>query len=115
LDFELSWVAAGRDHLRPSTARAVRRHDGTGHSHTYERVLRDDNGDGKELPYYVTGLGGHSLGRFVDPPTEGSAAHYVADFGTMLTQTSDASITFDFYSCSCEGSCHWGWGQTLRV
>jgi Ca2+-binding RTX toxin-like protein len=69
-----------------------------GHAHIYERILHDDNGDGKILPYFITGLGGKSLGGLVDPPIAGSAARYNSNFGALLIQASDATMTFDFYS-----------------
>ncbi|HET6160341.1 MAG TPA: Ig-like domain-containing protein [Dongiaceae bacterium] len=70
----------------------------SGHDHVYERILRDDNGDGTVLPYFVAGLGGASKYTFADPPVAGSAARYSDDWGTMLVQASDYSITFEFWS-----------------
>ena len=76
-----------------------------GSSHNYERVLRDDNADGDLLPYFVTGLGGRdSVHSFVDPPVAGSAARYNSDFGTMLIQASDATMTFEFWSIAGGGT-----------
>ncbi len=70
-----------------------------GHDHTYERILRDDNGDGDSLAYFVTGLGGKS--RYGFPSSgfvAGSQARYNADYGTMLIVASDTSMLFRFYS-----------------
>lgn len=70
-----------------------------GHDHTYERILRDDNGDGDSLAYFVTGLGGKS--RYAFPSSgfvAGSQARYNADYGAMLIVASDTSMLFRFYS-----------------
>jgi hypothetical protein len=76
----------------------------TAHDHDYERILRDDNGDGGILPYFVSGLGGATRYEFVDPAVAGSAARYNADWGTMLVQASDATITFEFVSVTGGGT-----------
>ena len=39
----------------------------SGHDHDYERILRDDNGDGQTMPYFVAGLGGFGRYRFSYP------------------------------------------------
>jgi Ca2+-binding RTX toxin-like protein len=74
-----------------------------GHDHDYERILRDDNGDGATMPYFVTGLGGfgkYGLGTTVS----GSQVFYSADYGAMLIQASDATITFEFWSVANGGT-----------
>jgi hypothetical protein len=71
----------------------------SGHDHDYERILRDDDGDGDSLAYFVSGLGGHSHYAF-GSPVSGSVARYNADDGTMLVQASDESITFEFIATS---------------
>jgi Ca2+-binding RTX toxin-like protein len=76
----------------------------TAHDHDYERILRDDNGDGAILPYFVSGLGGAARYEFVDPVVAGSAVRYNADWGTMLVQASDATITFEFVSVTAGGT-----------
>jgi Ca2+-binding RTX toxin-like protein len=76
----------------------------SGHDHDYERVLRDDNADGTMMPYFVAGLGGAGKYTFADPPVDGSAARYNADWGTMLVQASEESITFEFISVTGGGT-----------
>jgi hypothetical protein len=71
----------------------------SGHDHTYERILRDDDGDGEALAYFVSGLGGASRDGF-STPLAGSVARYSADHGVMLVQASDESITFEFIATS---------------
>ena len=74
-----------------------------GHDHTYERILRDDNSDGDNMPYFVTGAGGRSLYNFGTPVT-GSAVRYNANYGSMRVQASDTSITFEFWSVAGGGT-----------
>jgi hypothetical protein len=74
----------------------------SGHDHAYERVMRDDNGDGVLLPYFTTGLGGHSRYSF-GTPVGGSAVRYSADFGTMIVDASDTQIDFEFWSVAGGG------------
>ncbi|MDW4550721.1 metallophosphoesterase [Defluviimonas sp. D31] len=76
----------------------------TGHDHVYERILRDDNNDGEVLPYFVSGLGGHSNIYGFATPVEGSEVRYNADYGTMLVQASETSITFEFWSVAGGGT-----------
>ena len=75
----------------------------SGHEHVYERLLRDDDGDGNLLPYFITGLGGASRYAF-GSPVEGSQVRYNDDYGTMLIQASDESITFEFWSVEGGGT-----------
>ena len=75
----------------------------TGHDHTYERVLRDDNADGTDVPYFVTGLGGNSIYDF-NTPVDGSEVRYNDDYGTMLIQASDTTMTFEFWSIANGGT-----------
>ncbi len=74
------------------------------HDHSYERILRDDNGDGEILPYFVAGLGGRSIREFNDPPVDGSAAQYNDNFGTLLVQASDSTMTLEFISIEGGGT-----------
>jgi hypothetical protein len=75
----------------------------SGHDHDYERILRDDNGDGKSMPYFVAGLGG--FGRYdFSTPVDGSQIRYNSDYGAMLIQASDATITFEFWSAASGGT-----------
>ena len=73
-----------------------------GHDHDYERVLRDDNGDGTLMPYIISGLGGHSSDNFMST-VAGSQVRYNADFGALLVQASDSTITFEFWSTTNGG------------
>ena len=74
----------------------------SGHEHLYERLLRDDNGDGNAFPYFITGLGGAARYSF-GIPVVGSEVRYNADFGTMLVQASAESITFEFLAVTGGG------------
>jgi hypothetical protein len=75
----------------------------SGHNHLYERILRDADGNGIVLPYFVAGLGGATSGAiFDDPPVEGSAVRYGDDFGTMLIQACATSCTFEFWTVGGE-------------
>lgn len=62
-----------------------------GHDHTYERIIRDG------IPYFVNGLGGASRYPF-GTPVAGSQARYNADYGALLVEATDNSITFQFIS-----------------
>ncbi|MBI3962680.1 MAG: metallophosphoesterase [Deinococcus sp.] len=60
-----------------------------GHDHVYERIVL--NG----FPYLVNGLGGVSIYTFADP-VPGSQVRYNEDFGAMLVEAGNSSITFQF-------------------
>ncbi len=51
-----------------------------GHDHTYERTLRDENGDGIVIPYFVNGVG------------------FASDGGGMIVRVDENSATFEFWS-----------------
>lgn len=74
-----------------------------GHDHNYERIIRDDNNDGTELPYFVTGLGGRGIRNF-GTPVPGSVVRYNGNFGTMLITASETEILFEFYSIDSSGT-----------
>lgn len=62
-----------------------------GHDHTYERIIVDG------LPYFVNGLGGKS--RYVfGVPVAGSQVRYNEDYGAMLVEATEDSMTFQFIS-----------------
>jgi hypothetical protein len=61
-----------------------------GHDHTYERIISN------EFPYFVNGLGGRSLYGFSATPVTGSVVRYNLDYGAMLIEAIDSSITFKF-------------------
>ncbi len=71
----------------------------SGHTHQYERMMRDDNGDTIAIPYIVTGLGGAELRAF-DSPVAGSAARYNAGHGTLVVEACDAGMNLAFHSVS---------------
>jgi tartrate-resistant acid phosphatase type 5 len=76
-----------------------------GHDHTYERIHRDDNSDGTTMPYFVTGLGGRPPYGFPNSGfVEGSQVRYNADYGAMLVEADDESITFEFHSVADGGT-----------
>jgi len=69
----------------------------TGHNHHYERILKGG------FPYFVDGSGGRSLYSFNSTPEPGSVVRYNADYGAMLIEANDDSITFNFYSIAGGG------------
>ena len=71
-----------------------------GHDHVYERILKDDNGDSNDIVYFTTGAGGRSLYNF-GTPVAGSQVRYNDDYGSMLIEADNSSITFEF--CSITG------------
>ena len=71
----------------------------SGHEHLYERVSRDDNGDGTFMPYFITALGGATPVGF-NAPIEGSQVRYNEGYGAMLIQASENSITFEFIAAT---------------
>jgi hypothetical protein len=75
----------------------------SGHDHDYERVMRDDNGDGIKMPYFVDGLGGHSIYGF-GSTVSGSAIRYNGDNGAMLVEANDQAITFKFVAVGAGGT-----------
>ena len=66
-----------------------------GHDHTYERLLIDG------IPYFVNGLGGGSIYNF-GIPLEGSQVRYNQDYGAMLVEASEESLTFTFANSQLE-------------
>ena len=60
-----------------------------GHDHTYERITRDT------IPYFVNGLGGHSIYNFGAPVT-GSQLRYNGDYGAMLVDATPINLNFQF-------------------
>ena len=73
----------------------------TGHDHSYERILRDDNSDTKFMPYFVTGLGGRTAYNFpAQHLVAGSIVRYNSANGSMLIDATREQIIFRFYSIS---------------
>lgn len=60
-----------------------------GHDHVYERLIIND------FPYFTNGLGGTSRYAF-EEILSGSRVRYNADYGAMLVNANDSSITFQF-------------------
>jgi hypothetical protein len=67
----------------------------SGHAHDYERLHRDDNHDGVIMPYFVSGLGGESMGSFTSNPKE-SMARYNANYGAMFITATATTLSFEF-------------------
>ena len=68
-----------------------------GHDHTYERIEQDG------ILYFVNGLGGRSKYEF-RTAVDGSERRYNSDYGAMLVEASETSITFEFYSAADGGT-----------
>ena len=62
-----------------------------GHDHVYERIVQGG------FPYFVNGLGGRSIYAF-GTAVSGSQVRYNGDYGAMLVDATEASITFQFIS-----------------
>jgi len=70
-----------------------------GHDHTYERIMRDDNDDTIEFPYFVTGLGGRSPYNFpAENLVDGSQVRYNSFNGSMLIDATREHLIMKFYS-----------------
>jgi predicted phosphodiesterase len=69
----------------------------SGHSHDYERILRDDNTDGQKLVYFVDGTGGDDLGVINTPHVSGSQYQDADDFGALKVIEKDDSLRFEFH------------------
>jgi tartrate-resistant acid phosphatase type 5 len=65
----------------------------SGHSHTYERIERND------IVYFVNGLGGAARYSF-GTPISGSQAHYNANWGAQEATATTTSLTFAFRDVS---------------
>jgi Ca2+-binding RTX toxin-like protein len=72
----------------------------SGHDHDYERLLKDDDGDGIIMPYFVNGAGGAALRAFSSSPDPDSALRYNSSHGAMLVSATDTEIEFEFRSIS---------------
>ena len=70
-----------------------------GHDHLYERILKDENSDGVDLPYFVTGAGGKSLYGFNSTPEPGSMSRHSV-YGSMIVEADEDSITFEYWSAA---------------
>ena len=64
----------------------------SGHSHTYERIFRND------IVYFVNGLGGNSPYSCDSLLVDGSQGCYDNDNGAQLVIVDETSMTFEFWS-----------------
>ena len=69
----------------------------SGHAHTYEKIMKDDNNDGDSLVYFVNGLGGASRYSFITP-VEGSKVRYNSDWGAMKVTQNQNELLFQFFN-----------------
>jgi len=65
----------------------------SGHSHTYERIMRHD------IVYFVNGLGGRKRYEF-GGPVKGSESRYNANWGAQRVTATEDELEFEFYSIS---------------
>jgi hypothetical protein len=63
----------------------------SGHSHTYERIMKDG------IVYFVNGLGGAPRYAF-GTPVAGSKVRYDADWGAQRVTVTPTTLTFAFYN-----------------
>lgn len=66
-----------------------------GHDHDYERIIRDVNGDGVKVPYFVSGLGGRSRRSF-GTPVAGSMKRFNSAYGALFVTATSTSMKFEF-------------------
>lgn len=71
----------------------------SGHDHNYERILRDDDGNGKKLAYVISGLGGRPPRPFGEP-VQGSVFRYNADNGALFVTATSTSLKLEFRDVS---------------
>jgi hypothetical protein len=67
----------------------------SGHDHNYERLSVEG------ITYFVNGLGGRSTRDF-NASVSGSLVRYNDDFGAMLVNANESSVTFEFFSVADE-------------
>ncbi|MEJ2193522.1 MAG: Ser-Thr-rich GPI-anchored membrane family protein, partial [Ignavibacteriaceae bacterium] len=79
----------------------------SGHDHNYERLLVDG------LTYFVNGSGGRSLRGFGTILTDYSLIRYNDDFGAMLMEATDSTLTSKFYNTSGVLIDTWSKGDTI--
>jgi tartrate-resistant acid phosphatase type 5 len=76
-----------------------------GHDHSYERIMVDQDHEGDSIPYFVNGVGGRSLYGFPSSGfVPGSAARYSSNYGAILAEANDTTMTFRFYSIANGGT-----------
>ena len=64
----------------------------TGHSHIYERVIKDN------FPYFINGLGGAEKYSFNSAPISGSHIRYNENFGALQVTVRPDTLCFKFYT-----------------
>ena len=69
----------------------------SGHAHTYERILKDENNDGDSLVYFVNGLGGANRYGF-GSAVSGSKVQYNSDWGAMKVSQNQNGLLFQFFT-----------------
>lgn len=68
----------------------------TGHDHHYERVLRDDNNNGVQMPYVISGVGGQSIRPALRANPGGSVIKYWATYGALFVTATATDLRFEF-------------------
>jgi hypothetical protein len=68
----------------------------SGHDHDYERVIRDDNNNGVNMPYLVSGLGGQSIRPANRADPGGSVFKYSGDYGALFATATSTTLKFEF-------------------
>ncbi len=64
----------------------------SGHSHIYERVIVNN------FPYFINGLGGHSIYGLKATPVAGSKKRYNLGYGAIQIKATSTSLAFKFYN-----------------
>jgi hypothetical protein len=67
----------------------------SGHDHIYERLSVDD------ITFFINGLGGSSIHDF-NEPVSGSLVRYNDNYGAMLVDANEVSVTFQFFNVAGE-------------
>lgn len=67
-----------------------------GADNTYDRIMRDDNTDGRTLPYLISGLGANKPSICCQSPDSGSTVCYCGAVGSLFADADDTSIIFRF-------------------
>jgi hypothetical protein len=78
------------------------------HDHLYERLEIDG------LTYIVNGLGGKSI-YATNPPISGSIIQYNGDYGAMLVEATESTLTSKFYNRSGDLIDTWSKGGSLDI
>lgn len=68
----------------------------SGHDHHYERVMRDDNSNGVQMPYIISGMGGQSIRPANRANPGGSVIKYWANYGALFVTATATDLSFEF-------------------